>query len=113
MKKTISLVILFAFLYSCSNSKAENEKKLLQLTDESSILMDEQRSEMDKKAAYLKTSNEHIFNMTSAGATVDEIKELEKQKEIGLSKCDKKLKDIETKMDINSSKRDSIINIMK
>ena len=113
MKKTISLIILFTFLFSCSNSKEENEKKLLLLMDESSVLIDEQRSEMDKKAAYLKTSNEHIFNMTSAGATADEIKDLEKQKEIGLSKCDKKLKDIETKMDINSSKRDSIIKIMK
>jgi hypothetical protein len=113
MKKTISLVILFAFLFSCSNSKVENEKKLLVLMDESSVLMNEQRSEMDKKAAYLKTSNEYIFNMTSAGATAIEIKELEKQKEIGLSKCDEKLKDIETKMDINSSKRDSIVKILK
>lgn len=111
MKKTISLVILFAFLLSCSNDKEENDKKVLLLMDESSVLITEQGSEMDKKANYLKTSNEHILNMASAGATANEIKALERQQEIGLSKCDEKLKDIETKMDINSAKIDSIIKI--
>ena len=82
MKNTISLVILFAFLFSCSNSKEENEKKLLLLMDESSVLINKQGSEMDKKADYLQTSNEHIYNMTSAGASANEIKQLEKKKKL-------------------------------
>jgi hypothetical protein len=111
MKKTVQLVILFATLLSCSNNKKENEKQILLLMDQKSVLIDKQKSEMDNSSTYLKKCNEHIYNMTSAGASPTEIEKLESEKEIGLKKFEQTLKDIEIKLDNNSVKIDSIMKL--
>jgi hypothetical protein len=110
MRKIILVAIMTVTLFSCSKNK--NDEQIVLLIKERSILMDNQSLEMKNRITYLQEQNNYIYDMTTAGATQNEIKKIENEKENNLEKFKKRLNDIEIKMDINFKKQDSITKLL-
>jgi hypothetical protein len=113
MKNLLKLFLLAIFVFSCSGDKEKNKQTMMSLMDNNKALIEEQGKVMQESSEYLNKQNAFLLEYATAGATPEEIKIKEKEKENRMNEFSSKLKDIELKMDKNHKIIDSLAKVNK
>lgn len=113
MKRYLIIAIALPLFFSCSNQKKEREEILMKIINENQALQKEQSKFTESRLDELNRFNNYIMEMSLAGATKIIIDSLENEKKGLIEGYDKKLKEVETSLNMNFKKIDSITSLNK